>query len=113
MKPALLVAVLLAAGLGAACEQKTPANTTPPWLTALIENSSSSGTTLLEGAIYQGRRTFLVMPGDRGSDTGNEHVLYSEDGKVICEFGGIAGHVTVGSCDLEAIKYVRTIVAER
>jgi hypothetical protein len=111
MKAAFLLTVLVSAGAGSACHQRTQTSDLPKWLTALVEQLPASGTTVEESR-YQGRRTFEVMPGDRAPDSGNEHVLYSEDGKVICEFGGFAGHVTVGSCDIGAIKYVRTILPE-
>lgn len=109
MKLAFLLTVVAAAGIGSACQQQTQASGLPTWLTAMVAQRPSSGTTVEEAA-YQGRRTFLVMPGDRAPDSGNEHILYSEDGEVICEFGGIGGHVTVGSCDIEAIKHIRTVV---
>jgi hypothetical protein len=64
---------------------------------------------IVEESIYQGHRVFEVMPPDRAPDSGREHVLHSEDGRIICEFGGFVGEVRVGSCDIERIKYVRTI----
>jgi hypothetical protein len=64
---------------------------------------------IIEEVVYQGRRAFLVFPPDRAFDSGNEHVLHSEDGRIICEFGGFVGQVTVGACDINGIKYVRTV----
>jgi hypothetical protein len=64
---------------------------------------------LIEESTLQGRRVFHVMPSDRADDVGNEHVLYAQDGQIICEFGGIAGQVAVGTCDVAEIKFVRTI----
>ena len=81
----------------------------PVWVTALIRQQAPRSRTKIEESVYQGHRAFLVMPGDRAPDSGNEHVLRSEDGRIICEFGGFAGHVTVGSCDIEAIKFVRVL----
>ena len=49
------------------------------------------------------------MPSDRAPDSGNENVLRSEDGRIICEFGGLAGQVAVGSCDMEGINFVQTL----
>lgn len=80
----------------------------PQWITSLIAREGSDSGLVVEEVTYHGVRAFLVMPPDRGDDTGNERVLHSDDGGVICEFGGIAGQVTVGSCDLDDIKYVRT-----
>jgi len=81
----------------------------PVWVTALIKQQPANSTTVIEESVYQGRRAFLIMPSDRAADSGNEHVLHSEDGRIICEFGGLAGHVTVGSCDMDGIKYVQTL----
>ena len=81
----------------------------PQWITTLVAREGSDSRSVVEEVTYHGVRAFLVMPPYRGDDTGNEHVLHSDDGGVICEFGGIAGQVTVGSCDLDDIKYVRTL----
>lgn len=81
----------------------------PAWVSALVKQQQPQSRTVIEESSYQGRRTFLVMPSDRAPDSGNEHVLHSEDGRIICEFGGFVGEVTVGSCDINGIKYVRTI----
>lgn len=81
----------------------------PAWLAKLVAAQPPQSSTVIEEATYDGRRVFHILPGDRGPDTGNEHVLRSEDGKVMCEFGGVAGHVTRGSCDIDKIVYLRTI----
>lgn len=81
----------------------------PDWVIRLIKKQGPQSTAIIEESTYQGDRAFLIMPRDRAPDSGNEHVLYSEDGRVICEFGGFAGHVTGGSCDIGAIKHVRTL----
>jgi len=64
---------------------------------------------VVEESIYQGHRAFLVMPPDRAPDSGNEQVLHSDDGRIICEFGGFVGQVSAGTCDINGIKYVRTV----
>ena len=81
----------------------------PVWVTTLIKQQAAHSGTVIEESIYQGHRAFLVMPSDRVPDSGNEHVLHSEDGRIICEFGGLAGHVTVGSCDIDGINFVQTL----
>jgi hypothetical protein len=90
-------------------QQQTNQTDLPDWVTTLIGQQPPRSSTVIEESSYQGHRAFLVMPSDRCCDTGNEHVLHSEDGRIICEFGGFAGHVTVGSCDIDGIKYVRTL----
>lgn len=84
-------------------------STLPQWLQKAIELEKSSvhpGT--FEEASYDGKRVFQFTRGDR-SDTGDEHTLFSEDGKEICKFGGFVGHVTSGSCSINKIIYVRTL----
>src|SRR5690348_3063022 len=81
----------------------------PVWVTALIKQQPAHSTTVIEESVYQGHRAFLIMPSDRAPDSGNEHVLRTEEGRIICEFGGLAGHVTVGSCDMDGIKFVQTL----
>lgn len=61
-----------------------------------------------EEASYEGKRVFQFTRGDR-ADTGDEHILFSEDGKEICKFGGFAGHVTSGSCSIGRIIFVRAL----
>ena len=109
MKSEFLIAALIAAAMAAGCTERPHTDGQPPWLIALLKQQSARGGATVEESIYQGRKTYLVMPGDRGSDTGDEHVLYSQDGKIICEFGGFVGQVTKGSCDIDAIKFVRTL----
>jgi hypothetical protein len=57
------------------------------------------------------RRSADFLGGSFGDrfDMGDEHTLFSEDGKEICKFGGYAGHVTSGVCNIERIIYVRTL----
>lgn len=85
----------------------------PRWVAKLVAAQSFRSRTVVEEATYMGKRVFQVLPGDRAPDSGNEHVLRSEDGRVICEFGGFAGHVTSGSCEIDKIKFVRTIYPAR
>jgi hypothetical protein len=81
----------------------------PEWLLSAInaERKSALPGTFVE-ARYRGKRVFEFNRGDR-FDTGDEHVLFSEDGKEICVFGGYAGHVTSGSCVIEMIVFVRKL----
>jgi hypothetical protein len=81
----------------------------PVWVTTLVKQQPAHSGTVIEESLYQGHRSFLVMPSDRAPDSGNENVLRSEDGRIICEFGGLAGQVAVGSCDMEGINFVQTL----
>lgn len=63
---------------------------------------------VIEQVTYGGQTAYHTVATDR-YDTGDEHSLFSEDGQLICRFGGYAGQVTSGSCDLEGIVYVRTL----
>jgi hypothetical protein len=86
----------------------------PTWLAHVLPKPCPAGSaTGVDEDTYEGKRTFTVMPCDRAPDIGNEHVLYSEDGKVICEFGGIGGSVTSGKCDPDKIVLVRTLSRPR
>ena len=81
----------------------------PQWLLTAIEverKSAHAGS--FEEATYEGKRVFQFTRGDR-ADTGDEHTLFSEDGKEICKFGGFAGHVTSGSCIISSIIFVRKL----
>ena len=88
-----------------------PTVTLPSWVAKLITSQPPKSALVIEEALYRGRRVFQILPPDRAPDSGNEHVLHSEDGRIICEFGGVAGHVTVGSCEIERIKFVRTVLS--
>jgi len=102
--------LIMAVALGEATASPQAAiNVLPAWVTALIKHQAWGSRTEIEESVYRGDTTFLVMPADRAPDSGNEHVLYSEDGQIICEFGGFAGHVTAGRCDIKAIKFVRVL----
>ena len=104
-----LLSMTAAVGTASPYQPGSRANALPTWVSALIRQQPPRSRTVIEESIYQGRRAFLVMPSDRAPDSGNDHVLHSEDGRIICEFGGVAGHLTVGSCDMEGIKFVRTL----
>jgi hypothetical protein len=94
------------AQLSLAIEQGVPL---PQWILKAIEADKKllhPGS--FEEATYNGKRVFLFTRGDR-FDTGDEHTLFSEDGKEMCKFGGFAGHVTSGVCSIEKIVYVRTL----
>lgn len=81
----------------------------PAWISkAILEHRSSKSPDVIEEAAYKGKRAFLLTRGDR-FDTGDEHVLFGEDGQEICQFGGFVGRVTAGSCDIDEITYVRTL----
>jgi hypothetical protein len=82
----------------------------PAWLNKRIADRQKSYNRieLVEESLYLGKRAFEVFQGDV-RDADNEHQLLSDDGKLICEFGGFAGHVVSGSCDLDKIVYVRTL----
>src|SRR5262249_19753272 len=80
----------------------------PVWVKEYIAKQKSSNyPDTIEECLYKNKRVFEIIDG-AGADTGHEHVLKDEDGKSICEFGGFAGHVTAGSCELDKIIYVRT-----
>jgi hypothetical protein len=81
----------------------------PAWVSkAILERENSGSRDVIEEATFNGVRAFLLHRGDR-ADTGDEHVLFDEDGSEICQFGGFAGRVSAGACNLEQIIYVRTL----
>ncbi|MBS0373262.1 MAG: hypothetical protein JSR73_01670 [Proteobacteria bacterium] len=81
----------------------------PKWLLSAMEvDRKSAHPGSFEEASYEGKRVFQFTRGDR-ADTGDEHVLFSEDGKEICVFGGFAAHVTSGSCTIAMIVFVRKL----
>ena len=117
---ALLTSLTCSASQRAPAESDPVANATgnrnlslraalPDWLTTLIRRSPPESMPGVEEVTFRGQRAFHIMPADRVVDSGNEHVLYSEEGRIICEFGGLVGLVTTGSCDIGEIKFVRTI----
>ena len=106
---AVFLAVLLCRCVAEPCVGSELPGLEPPWLLqAIAKENSSAHPGSFEEATYEGRRVFEFIRGDR-AHTGDERILYSEDGKEICKFGGLVGHVTSGSCSIEKIIYVRTI----
>ena len=81
----------------------------PVWLGKMIaEKASSQSRDVIEQGSYKSKRVFEFISGDR-FDTGDEHTLFDENGKEICRFGGLAGHVSQGVCDINEIVYVSTL----
>ena len=81
----------------------------PQWVDkAITELRTSHSPDVYEESTYNGKRAFLLIVAEH-TDMGDEHILFSEDGQEICKFGGLVGKVTSGACDIEKIKYVRTI----
>ncbi len=82
----------------------------PSWLNKMIlAQTNARHPDKIDECVYQGKRVFLVTHTDR-FDTGDEHVLLSEGGKEICQFGGYVGRVISGACDIRKIEYKRTVV---
>ena len=85
----------------------------PAWLDkAISELQQSRSRDIVEEATYNSRTVYLFTSGSR-ADTGDEHVMFGEDGKEICTFGGFVGRVTEGACDLGKINYQRTLYKSR
>jgi hypothetical protein len=85
----------------------------PDWLKKTIaDQRRSRHPGVIQEATYEGRRVFVLTRGDR-FDTGDEHILFAEDGNVICQFGGYVPVVTFGSCDLVRLVHVRALLAPR
>lgn len=82
-----------------------PSGNSQAWIETLIARQRQGSATVIEAVEYEVRRAFHVMPEDRPDDGGDEHVLYDEVGNLICEFGGNAGHVTNGACDIKKIIF--------
>jgi hypothetical protein len=101
--------ICLTAFLAQLCFPGEQAAALPQWLLEAIEaNEKSVHPGSFEEESYEGTRVFQFTRGD-WADTGDEHILFSEDGKEICKFGGFVGHVTSGVCDIHNIVYVRTL----
>lgn len=81
----------------------------PDWVSKRIADRQKSydAIHLVEEATYNGKQVFELYQGI--ADSQNEHMLFSADGKLICLFGGLAGVVTSGTCDIGRITYVRTL----
>ncbi len=78
----------------------------PNWVTRLAAEQPES---VIKEVSYKGQRAFVVRPSDRSFDAGNEFVLHAEDGRIICEYGGLAIEITSGSCDIDKIVTVKTL----
>ena len=85
----------------------------PAWVTLLIKRLPANSKTVIEESAYQGHRAYLILPAERTPGSSNDHVLHSDNGGIICEFGGLPGQVTAGSCDLNGIGFVRTLYPKR
>lgn len=102
---------LISAGLLVALQLAfAQASPLPAWLNKRIADRQKSYNRIeeVEESTYEGKPAFHIFQGPV-RDAENEHQLLSADGKLICEFGGLAGHVTSGTCDIDRIVYVRTI----
>lgn len=85
----------------------------PAWVNkAIAVRKASRSQDVIEEAVYNGKRVFEIIAGDR-FDTGDEHAVFAEDGKEICKFGGFVGRVSSGSCTINKIVYVRTLYPEK
>ncbi len=93
-----------------ACENGSappPDASIPAWLRQQVSDGGRFPP-VIEQVTYGGQPAYHTVATNR-YDTGDEHSLFSADGKLICRFGGYAGRVTSGSCDLDKIAYVRTL----
>lgn len=79
------------------------------WITQLKKSKSRH---TIERSTYKGKPAFLWIDGYM-ADTGDEHILYSETGQRICVFGGFAGHVTAGQCEINEIVWVEELYPSR
>lgn len=105
--PALAVVTLLATAGCNTGSVPPPDPSIPGWLRQQISDGGRFPP-VIEQVTYRGQSAYHVIATDR-SDTGDEHSLFSPDGRLICVFGGIAGQVTSGSCVLDEIVYVSTL----
>ncbi len=88
----------------------SPLRNPRPYLSGILNAIEAERKTARPGSFeearYEGKRVFQFTRGDR-ADTGDEHTLFSEDGKEIRKFGGFVGHVTFGNCSINRITFVR------
>jgi len=94
----------------AACESQSvpaPDASIPAWLRQQVSEGGRFPP-VIEQVTYNGLPAYHTIATDR-FDTGDEHGLFTTDGKLICRFGGYAGRVTSGSCDMDKIIYVKTL----
>lgn len=102
-----LTAGALVAGAGCTNRPIRPPYGLPAWLQQQVSDGGRFPP-VIEETTYNGRLAYHILATDR-YDTGDEHSLFTADGRLICRFGGVAGVVTSGSCDLDRIVYVRTV----
>ncbi len=85
----------------------------PAWLKkTLAEQRNRTYPYVIEEVTYDNKRAFEFDRTDE-FDTGDEHILKDKEGKEICKFGGYVGRVTSGLCDIDKIKYVRTLTPSK
>jgi|GEM_PF-6873729 len=104
------VLVVFASLAAAACDTRSvppPDPSIPAWLRQQVSEGGRFPP-VIEAVSYRGQPAFHTIATDR-YDTGDEHSLFSSDGRLICVFGGIAGRVTSGSCELDKIVYLSTL----
>ena len=102
--------VMIASLATASCESHSvpaPDPSIPEWLRKQVSEGGRFPP-VIEQVSYNGQPAYHTIATDR-FDTGDEHGLFTTDGKLICRFGGYAGRVTSGSCDMDAITYVSTL----
>lgn len=78
----------------------------PAWLAQQISDGLRPPR-VIERVIYDGLPAYHVLTGP--ADAGDEHGLFLADGTLVCRFGGFAGRVSSGSCELDRIEYVSTV----
>ncbi|WP_148649417.1 DUF6970 domain-containing protein [Novosphingobium barchaimii] len=92
---------------------KTSGRQDQSWIDRLVASQRWGSHTVIEAVEYKGQTAVHVLPEDRPADGGNEHILYDQRGNVICEFGGIVGRVTKGSCEISKINYLKTVFPKK
>ena len=102
-------AIVIGVILGTTLARAATDSPLPQWVVQSIkDHRAARSQDTIEEQDYMGQRAFEFISGTK-FDTGDEHVLIANDGRQICQFGGIAGHVTRGTCDIDKIRYVRTL----
>ncbi len=85
-----------------------PANTAmPEWVSEQIAQGGDYPPVVLH-VFYNGEPAYQTTATDR-ADAGDEHGLFSADGKLICRFGGWSHQVTTGACKVKNIIYVNML----
>lgn len=100
----LAVAAAFATG---ACEKPPlpPANAAvPEWARQQILEGGEYPPSVMHVS-YNGQPAYQLTATDR-ADTGDEHGLFSADGKLICRFGGWSPQVSSGRCRVKNILYL-------